>query len=213
MAIGKKNYTIGEEIFNSVTHGVGTVISLLGTGVVVTIAAYESDWVGVVSASIFGFGMVLLYCMSTLYHAFTSDKLKRFFRIMDHCSIFILITATYTPFLLVLLRGNQKAFAVFFVLWGCTIVGILLQVFSLKRFEKLSLVLYVIMGWMAIWLLGDIINELSTAGVWLMISGGLCYTGGIAFYSIRKKFMHAIWHLFVLAGNVLHYLCITAFVY
>ncbi len=213
MAIGKKNYTLGEEIFNSVTHGVGTVLSLMGLGALVTIAAYESDWVGVVSAALFGFGMVLLYCMSTLYHAFTSDRLKKLFRIMDHCSIFVLITTTYTPFLLVLLRGNQKAFIVFFVLWGCTVGGILLQVFALKRFEKLSLVLYVIMGWVAVWLLTDIIAVLSTAGVWLMISGGLCYTGGIVFYSIKKKFMHAVWHLFVLAGNILHYICIAVFVY
>ncbi len=213
MAIGKKNYTVGEEIFNSVTHGVGTVLALMGLGAIVTIAAYESDWVGVLSASLFGFGMVLLYCMSTLYHAFTPQKIKKFFRIMDHCSIFVLISATYTPFLLVLLRGNQRAFVIFFVLWGCTVAGILLQIFSLKRFEKLSLILYVIMGWMAIWLMTDIIGVLSSPGVWLLISGGLCYTGGIIFYSIKKKFMHAIWHLFVLAGNILHYICIAVYIY
>ncbi len=213
MAIGKKDYTVGEEIFNSVTHGVGTVLSLMGLGAIVTIAAYESDWVGVLSASLFGFGMVLLYCMSTLYHAFTPPKVKKFFRIMDHCSIFVLISATYTPFLLVLLRDNQRALIIFFVLWGCTVAGILLQIFALKRFEKLSLILYVIMGWMAVWLMTDIVKVLSTPGVWLLIGGGLCYTGGIIFYSIKRKFMHAIWHMFVLAGNILHYICIAAFIY
>ncbi len=213
MSIKHKLYTVGEEIFNSVTHGVGTILALLGTGALVTIAAYESDWVGVVSASLFGFGMVLLYCMSTLYHAFPSPKLKRFFRIMDHCSIFILITTTYSPFTLVLLRGNTVAFIIFWVLWACSIIGILLKVFALKRFEKLSLVLYVIMGWAAVLLMPDIARNLPLPGIILLIAGGLSYTGGIVFYSINKKFMHSIWHLFVLGGNILHYLCIAIYIY
>ncbi len=213
MSTKNKFYTVGEEIFNSVSHGVGIVLALLGTGSLVTIAAYESDWVGVLSASLFGFGMVLLYSMSTLYHAFPSPKLKKIFRIMDHCSIFILITTSYCPFTLVLLRGNMTAFVIFWILWACSILGILLKVFALKRFEKLSLVLYVIMGWAAVILMPGIIETLPLPGIILLIAGGLSYTGGIAFYSINKKYMHSIWHLFVLAGNILQYLCITIYVF
>ncbi len=213
MSIGNKRYTLGEEIFNSVTHGVGTVFALVGTGVLATIAHYESDAVGVFSAILFGFGMILLYCMSTLYHAFLPPKVKAFFRIMDHCSIFVLITASYTPFTLVLLRGNTTALVIFFLLWICTIAGILSKVFALKRFEKLSLVLYVIMGWAAVWLMPAIISALDPIGIGLMVGGGLCYTGGIVFYSINKRYMHAIWHICVLGGSVMHFLCIAIYIY
>ncbi len=213
MAIGNKRYTVGEEIFNSVTHGVGTVLALIGTGVLSTIAAYETDAVGIFSAAFFGFGMVLLYCMSTLYHAFPMPKVKSFFRIMDHCSIFVLITSTYAPFTLVLLRDNGSALIVFLLLCFCTVVGIITQIFALKRFEKLSLILYIVMGWAAVWMLPDIIETLDFVGVVLLISGGLSYTGGIIFYAINKKYMHSVWHMFVLAGNILHYLCITIYIY
>ncbi len=213
MAIGNKRYTIGEEIFNSVTHGVGTVLALIGTGILTTIAVYESDWIGIFSAAFFGFGMVLLYCMSTLYHAFPIPRVKSFFRIMDHCSIFVLITSTYAPFTLVLLRGNNMAYIVFWLLCFCTVAGILTNIFALKRFEKLSLVLYIIMGWAAVWMLPDIIDSLNIIGVVLLICGGLSYTGGIIFYAINKKFMHSVWHMFVLAGNILHYLCIAIYIY
>ncbi len=213
MAVGNKRYTLGEEIFNSVTHGVGTVFALVGTGVLVTLASFGSDWVGIFSASLFGFGMILLYCMSTLYHAIPNPQVKSFFRIMDHCSIFVLITSTYTPFTLVLLRGNVVALTIFFILWGCTILGILSKIFALKRFEKLSLVLYVIMGWAAVWLLPDIVKSLDVVGIVLLIAGGVAYTGGIGFYALNKKYMHSIWHIFVLLGTVLHFLCIAIYIY
>ncbi len=209
----KKPYSLGEEIFNSVSHGVGAITAIMGGSVLVTIATYESDAIGVLSAVVFGIGMILLYTMSTLYHAIPFPRAKYVFRILDHSSIFILIAATYTPFLLVLLRGNTRASIVFCALWGLVAAGIVLKVLALKRFEKLGLVLYICMGWAVVLLLSDIIEALSLGGFWLLLAGGLCYTVGIVFYSIRVKYMHSIWHLFVFAGTILHYLCVAIFVY
>ncbi len=210
----KKNYSLGEEIFSSVTHGVGAIASLIGGTVIVTLAAQTGDVTDVLSALAFGLGMVLMYTMSTLYHAFTNPTVKYVFKILDHCSIFILISATYTPFCLVLLKGNTSAFTVFLVLWGITIGGIVLKSVAIKKLGKITVALYVPMGWAAIWVIDDISAALSMTGLALLISGGLSYTLGTIFYSLKKiPYMHAVWHLFVVAGTLLHFLCIIMYVY
>ena len=206
-------YTVGEEIFNSVSHGVGALLALAGTAVMVTLAACYGDWLCVTACSVYGASLVILYTMSTLYHAFPFKKVKAVFQIFDHASIFLLIAGTYTPFCLLALRGNSKGLAVVAVVWLCAACGVVMNAVSLKKTKKISLLLYVIMGWAIVFALRDIIAALSAPGFWLLLSGGISYTGGIVFYGWKKvRFMHSVWHLFVLLGSVLHYLCVVLYV-
>jgi hemolysin III len=205
-------YTIGEEIFNSVTHGVGAILALIGGGVLVTLAAVYGGGLEVAACVIYSATLVVLYSMSTLYHAFPFPRLKRVFRVFDHSSIFLLIAGTYTPFMLITLQGKGKGLVIFILVWVCAFIGITLNAISVNHFAKLSLVLYLIMGWSIIFAIGDVVAALGN-GVWLLLAGGVSYTAGVAFYLAKRiKYMHSVWHLFVLAGSVLHYLCITIYV-
>ena len=207
-----KRYTMGEEVFNSVSHGVGALLAVVGASVIVTLAACFGDVVSVLSSLVYGLSLVILYTMSTLYHAFPFEKVKKVFRIFDHTSIFILIAGSYTPFCLLALRGNTKGVWVAAVVWLCAIGGIIMNAISLEKTEKLSLVLYVIMGWAVVVVIRDIVAALHGPAFWLLLAGGLSYTGGLVFYKMKFKYMHSIWHLFVLAGSVLHYICIVGWV-
>ncbi len=207
-----KRYTVGEEVFNSVSHGVGALLAVVGASVIVTLAACFGDVLAVMSSIIYGISLVILYTMSTLYHAFPFDKVKKVFRVFDHASIFILIAGTYTPCCLIGLYGNVKGVWVTVVVWTCAVAGIVMNAISLEKTEKLSLVLYVIMGWAIVFVIKDVVRALWGPGFWLLLAGGLAYTGGIVFYKMKFKYMHSIWHLFVLAGSVLHYLCIVMYV-
>ena len=207
-----KRYTLGEEVFNSVSHGVGALLAVVGASVIVTLAACFGDTVAVLSSLVYGMSLVVLYTMSTLYHAFPFEKVKKIFRIFDHTSIFILIAGSYTPFCLLALRGNTKAAWVAAIVWLCAVGGIIMNAVSLEKTEKLSLVLYVIMGWAVVVVIRDIVAALAGPAFWLLLAGGLSYTGGIVFYKLKFRYMHSIWHLFVLAGSVLHYLCIVIYV-
>ena len=207
-----KRYTFGEEVFNSVSHGVGALLSIIGASVIVTLAACFGNVITVLSSIIYGLSLVILYTMSTLYHAFPFEKARKVFRIFDHASIFILIAGSYTPFCLVALSGNTKGIWVAAVVWLCAVGGIVMNSISLEKTEKPSLVLYVIMGWAVIFVIRNIVAVLPTAGFWLLLAGGLSYTGGIVFYKMKFRYMHSIWHLFVLAGSILHYLCIVIYV-
>ena len=207
-----KRYTVGEEVFNSVSHGVGALLAVVGASVIVTLAACFGDVLAVMSSIIYGISLVILYTMSTLYHAFPFDKVKKVFRVFDHASIFILIAGTYTPCCLIGLYGNVKGIWVTVVVWTCAVAGIVMNAISLEKTEKLSLVLYVIMGWAIVFVIKDVVRALWGPGFWLLLAGGLAYTGGIVFYKMKFKYMHSIWHLFVLAGSVLHYLCIVMYV-
>ena len=208
-----KQYTMGEEVFNSVTHGVGALLSVIGGSVLVTLAAVYGDTRAVVACTIYGISLVLLYTMSTLYHAFPFPTVKKIFRIFDHSTVFILIAGTYTPFTLMALGGNPKGLVIFFINWAVAIIGIVLNSFSVNKFAKLSLVLYLVMGWSVIFVLKDIVASLPFAGMMLLILGGLSYTGGVAFYlAKKKKYTHSVWHLFVLLGSILHYFCILLYV-
>ena len=207
-----KRYTVGEEVFNSVSHGVGALLAVVGASVIVTLAACFGDVLAVMSSIIYGISLVILYTMSTLYHAFPFDKVKKVFRVFDHASIFILIAGTYTPCCLIGLYGNVKGIWVTAVVWTCAVAGIVMNAISLEKTEKLSMVLYVIMGWAIVFVIKDVVRALWGPGFWLLLAGGLAYTGGIVFYKMKFKYMHSIWHLFVLAGSVLHYLCIVMYV-
>ena len=208
-----KRYTVGEEIFNSISHGVSALGAVVGCSVMVTLAGCFGDAKAVVTSLIFGLSLIVMYTMSTLYHAFPFEKVKKIFRIFDHSSIPLLIAGSYTPFCIIALEGSVKGIAVVAVVWRCAILAILLNVINLDKFEKLNLIIYVFMGWAAVFALKDIINALPQAGFVLLAAGGLSYTAGIIFYKMTKvKYMHSVWHLFVTLGSVLHYLCVVLYV-
>lgn len=207
-----KRYTLGEEIFNSVTHGVGAILGIVGTVILIVLSAVNGSGLALGTSIVYGVSLTMLYTMSTLYHAIASERAKEVLRIFDHTSIFFLIAGSYTPFCLIALKGNPKGIFVAAVVWACAILGIVLNAVSLKKTEKFSLLLYVLMGWSVILVIKDVVAALPTTAFWLLLLGGLAYTGGIVFYAIKRKYMHSIWHLFVLAGSVLHYLCIAIYV-
>lgn len=208
-----KQYTKGEEIFNAVSHGVGALLSIVGGSVVVTLAAVYGEAREITACVIYAVSLFLLYTMSTLYHAFPFPKVKYVFRIFDHSTVFLLIAGTYTPFMLITLKGQIKGLVIFIVVWAAAIVGVVLNAISVNRFARLSLVLYLLMGWSVVLAIGDVVALLQTGGLVLLILGGVLYTGGVAFYVAKKvRYMHSVWHLFVLGGSVLHYLCIVLYV-
>ena len=202
-------YTLGEEITNSITHGVGAGMAIAG---MVVLLVQSNDVWQVVSSAIYGASMIFLFLMSCLYHALTNPTAKKVFRVFDHTSIFFLIAGTYTPFTLVTLRC-WVGWTVFGVVWGVAVVGIVLNSISVERFKKISMVGYIASGWCVIAAIVPLVRRMALPGVILLILGGVFYTAGVLFY--RKKgvrFMHAFWHFFVLAGAVLHYFCILFYV-
>ncbi len=205
-------YTVGEEIFNSISHGVGVLLSIAALVLLIVFAAIYSDGYGMASALVFGISLILLYTMSMVYHIVQNEKGKKVLRIFDHCSIFILIAGTYTPYLLGPLRG-ALGWTIFGIIWGVTVIGILLNAISLERFKVISLICYVLMGWGIILSIKPLAQNLELGGLILLIAGGLVYTVGVVFYAMKKyRYMHSVWHLFVLAGSVCHYFSILLFV-
>lgn len=203
-----KKYSLGEEIFNSVSHGTGGLLAIAGTVVLIVFAAIYSNAWGVVSSAIYGASMIILYTMSTLYHAITNRKAKKFFRIMDHNTIFLLIAGTYTPYTLVPLRGSL-GWVIFGIIWGATIIGIVFNSIDLEKYRKLSVVCYVAMGWAIIIAIKPMIAHVPLISLVFLLIGGVLYTGGIVFYVIKKiKYFHSVWHLFTIAGTVFHYFSI-----
>lgn len=208
-----KRYTVGEEIFNSVSHGVSALGAIVGCSVMVTLAACFGNGTAVLSALVFGLSLITMYTMSTLYHAFPFEKVKRIFRVFDHSSIPLLIAGSYTPFCLIALDGNIKGKIVVCVVWLCGILAIVLNVINLDRFEKINLVLYIAMGWAVVFALKDIIRALPKNGFILLAAGGIAYTTGIIFYKMTTvRYMHSVWHLFVTAGSLAHFLCVAMYV-
>lgn len=203
-----KRYTLGEEIFNSVSHGVGALLAIAGTVVLIVISAIYSDPWGIVSSAIYGATLIILYTMSTLYHALTNEKAKHVMRIMDHATIFLLIAGTYTPITLVSLRG-VLGWVLFGFIWAAAIVGIVLNAIDLERFRKISVVCYIVMGWTIIVAIVPLIKSMSSLSLILLLAGGIMYSVGVIFYAIKKiRYFHSIWHLFTVGGSVLHYFAI-----
>ncbi len=202
---GYRTLSIGEEIFNSITHGIGTLLSIAALVLLVVYAAIKGDAWHVVSFSIFGSTMVLLYLSSTLYHSFTKEKIKNLFARFDHAAIFLLIAGTYTPFLLTALRGTL-GWTLFGIIWAVAITGVVIRSIYLTRFRKLMVGLYLAMGWMFVVAIGPMMQNLPVISIVFLFLGGVMYSIGVIFYAWRNlKYGHGIWHLFVLAGSILHF--------
>jgi len=205
-------YTTGEEIANSITHGLGTLLALAGLVVLVIFAALYGDAWHIVACSIFGAALTLLYLASTLYHAIPHPGAKAILRILDHSAILVLIAGTYTPFTLISLRGPW-GWSLFGIIWGLAAAGIAIETTRLRRYRRGLIALYVIMGWAVVAAVKPMLANVGSGGLWLLLAGGLAYTGGIVFYLWRRlPYNHAIWHLFVLAGSTLHYFAILLYV-
>lgn len=195
----------GEEIANAVTHGVGAALAAAGTIVMLVFAAEKSDLVRIVSVSIYGFSMIFLYMMSTLYHAITNYKAKRIFQKLDHCSIFVLIVGSYAPVCLSLL-GGTLGWTLFAVNVFCGVAGIVANAISVSKWHKVSLILYLVMGWSVVIAIKPLIQMIALDGFALLLAGGLLYSIGVIFYKMKKRrFMHSVWHLFVLGGSTFLY--------
>lgn len=203
--------SIIEEWFNSMSHGIGAILAILGTMALINIAMQTGNIINVVSMSLYGASMIVLYTNSTLYHATTNFKVKRVLQILDHCSIFLLIWGTYVPVALLLISGTA-GWVIFGVQTFCAIAGIVLNAIDMKKFKKFSLVLYVVMGWSIVINLQALFSVIDIVGGFLLVAGGLAYTIGILFYIKKDKmFYHFIWHLFVVAGSLFHYMFVIRF--
>ncbi len=207
-----ENYTLGEEIANAVTHGIGTLLAIAALVLLVVFSSiYGNAWY-VVSFSIYGISLVILYTMSTIYHALPRGKAKNIFEIFDHSSIFLLIAGTYTPFELITLKG-PLGWTLFGITWGMAVIGILFKVFFVKRFVILSTLIYISMGWMIIFSIKPLLERLPPDGIAFLVIGGILYTFGTIFYIRRKmKYHHFIWHLFVIGGSAMHFFAILFYV-
>ena len=194
-----------EELYNAISHGLGTVLAIAGLPVLVVWAAIHGDAMSVVCASLYGASLVMLYLFSTLYHAITNRSAKRVLQVFDHCSIFILILGTYIPVTLGLIRG-ALGWTLFGLNVAAAVVGIVLNAVSVKKFHKFSLLMYLLMGWSVLPAVWPLLSVLPAAGFALALLGGVLYTGGVYFYRREdKRLMHLIWHFFVLGGSVAHY--------
>jgi hemolysin III len=204
----RRELTIAEEIVNSITHGIGVLLSIAALIILVVMASLHGDTWHIVSFAIFGASMIILYTASTLYHSFTSLKIKNVFARLDHASIFILIAGTYTPILLTTLRGIM-GWILFGIIWGTAVTGIVIRSIYLHKFRKLMVAVYLIMGWMFVFALKSVVTNLPSISLWFLLTGGLSYSIGVIFYSWRNlRFGHGIWHLFVLGGSIMHFFAI-----
>lgn len=204
----KRKYTLGEEIFSSVSHGVGACLSIAGTVVLLVCSViYANAW-AVVSSAIYGGSLIILYTMSTLYHSFTNEKVKKFFQIMDHNTIFLLIAGTYTPITLYIL-GGVTGWVLFGIVWLSAIVGITMNSINLEKAKIPSLICYVATGWVIIFAIKPLIAKVPFLSALFLLLGGVIYTLGIIFYAIKKvKYFHPVWHIFTVLGSTFHYFAI-----
>lgn len=198
-----------EEIANSLTHAFGIVLAVAGLALLIFYSAGSRDVWRIVSCSIYGTSLILLYTASTLYHSFQSPRLKRWFRILDHACIYLLIAGTYTPFTLVTLRGPW-GWSLFAVIWLLAMCGLIFKLLYVDRFPVVSLTVYLLMGWLAVIAIKPIVTHIPSVGLIWLIAGGLLYTVGVVFYVSEKRirYSHAIWHVFVLGGSICHFIAV-----
>ena len=207
-----KQQTFIEEILNSVTHGIGALLGIAALALLVVLSAEQGSAIKVVSCTIFGASLILMYSASAVYHALKKPKWKYFFKILDHSSIYLLIAGSYTPIVLVMLPADW-GWSLFGVIWGFALVGLVFKLFATGKFEVISTVAYVCMGWLAIIAIKPLYDALSGAGFFWLLAGGLSYTLGVVFYAWDSlRFGHAIWHLFVLGGSICHFFLILWYV-
>ncbi len=210
------NYTRGEEIFNAVTHivggGFGIVVLVLG----IVFASLKGNALSIISMILYGVSMIILYTMSSLYHFLRPLKAKRVFRIFDHCTIYLLIAGTYTPICLIAMHDNYIGYILLSIVWGSAILGITFNAINMywKAVKIISMVLYLAMGWCVIFAVSPLIDAVGWGAFWWLIAGGIAYTIGAIIYGVgkKKKWMHSIWHLFVLLGSMLHFVCIFFYI-
>ncbi len=205
-------YSLGEEIFNAVTHGVGVALGVLGLVLLIVKAVSYGTVIHLVSVSIFGVSMIILYLASTLYHSIVPEKAKKVLKVIDHSSIFLLIAGTYTPFTLITLRGPW-GWSIFGAVWALALLGITLEILPVKKSRAFSLVLYLLMGWIVIVAIVPLVHALPRGGLYWLVTGGLAYSLGVIFYVMKQyRYTHGVWHLFVLVGTIAHFFAIYVYV-
>jgi hemolysin III len=204
----ERRLTLGEEIANSVTHGVALLASVAALPILVVVAVARRDPWQVAGAAIFGVTLITLYAASTLYHALPHSRAKRVFRVLDHSAIYLLIAGTYTPFALGALRGAW-GWALLGTVWPLAVLGIIAKATLGFRFPRLSAAVYLMMGWLAVIAFGPLMAQVGVAGMAWLVAGGLCYTAGVLFFAWeRLRYGHMVWHLFVAAGSVCHFFAV-----
>ncbi|WP_334073013.1 MULTISPECIES: PAQR family membrane homeostasis protein TrhA [Paenibacillus] len=204
-------YPRREEIANAITHGVGALLSLAGLVLLIVFSSIKGTAWHVVSFTIYGVSMLLLYLCSTLVHSFKEGKVKDLFEFLDHSSIYIYIAGTYTPFLLVAIRG-PLGWSLFGIVWGIALLGVVFKAYFVKRFLFMSTFFYLIMGWLIVAAWGPLTAAVPEPGIVLLVTGGILYTLGTVFYVWRAfPYHHAIWHLFVLGGSITHFFAILMY--
>jgi hemolysin III len=207
------SYTLGEEVANAVTHGVGVALSIAGLTLLVVLASLYGDGWALASAIVYGTSLVLLYSASTLYHALPMPGVKHVLKILDHSAIYLLIAGTYTPFTLLTLRSAGGLW-LFALVWGLAVLGVSLEAAWVYRPKWVSALIYIAMGWLVVGMIKPLVAALAVGGLVLLIAGGLSYTLGTAFYVMKRvPYMHAVWHVFVLAASVLQFLSVALYVF
>lgn len=198
-----------QEIANVLTHGLGVILAIGGGTVLIVLAAIHAGSREIVSVSVFVASLILLYTISTLYHAARDQKVKSRLKVLDHCAIFVLIAGTYTPFTISALRGGW-GWSLFGVIWGLALLGIIFKLFFTGRFQRLSTATYIAMGWLVIIAIFPLIQVVTPWALGWLVTGGVFYTAGTVFYHInRLPYSHAIWHVFVLVGSICHFTAVT----
>ena len=207
-------YSLSEELISAISHGIGALLSIAALVLTVVVSAKHHNAIAVVSSCLYGTMLIILYTMSTLYHSFKPTcKAKKVFRVFDHCSIFLLIFGSYTPYVLVSLNG-ALGWTIFSIILSVTILGITLNAINLEKYKILSMICYLCMGWLIIFAFKDICNCVDKNGIVLLVLGGIIYTIGAIIFGLGKKikYMHSIWHFFVLAGSILQFFSIYLYV-
>ncbi len=206
-------YSKREEIANVITHGIGIVLSIIGMIYLLIYSIQNGDHWHIIGSTVFGITLITMYTCSTLYHTFQTEKRKILFQKLDHIAIYLLIAGSYTPFTLITLKNTAWGWSIFGIIWALAIFGIFYKLTALNRYKKLSLVLYLGMGWLVVLVAKPMITSLDPNGLLLLVLGGLTYTLGVLFYVWEKlPFNHAIWHLFVLGGSIFHFFTVFWYV-
>ena len=207
-----REYSLGEEIANSITHGIGALLGVAALVLVIVKSVSDGGGIRLCAALLYGISLILEYTMSTLYHALTPAMAKRVFKVLDHSGIYLLIAGTYSPYCLITLWDVGGLWLAIFV-WTVSLIGIAVEAFWTYRPRWISAVLYVVLGWSIILYVPALYGLMAPAGFWLLLAGGLCYTVGAIFYTLKKiRYLHTVFHVFVLAGSVCQFLSIILFV-
>ncbi|MBV7315259.1 hemolysin III family protein [Shewanella sp. NIFS-20-20] len=201
-------YSTTEELANSISHGIGVVAGIIGTLMMLTKGIDHLDPTQLIGVMAYGASIILLFLCSTLYHSVSSPPLKKKLKLADHCAIYLLIAGTYTPLMMISIN-TAKADDILLAIWGLAIAGIIFKTLFINRFEKLSLGLYLLMGWLCVTIMPELTAGMTELGFGLLLAGGMFYSLGVVFYACKRiPFNHAIWHIFVLLGALSHFLCV-----